>query len=430
MEGFNCGGTVYFNVGGRRFMVFISTLVREPDCLLTHMATGAMRTMADADGSICIDRDPTVFEHILNYFRYGAESFCHQQVESGILKMLLADADFYRLPALKNCLSNWMHQQQEEISHADEETGLLLSLPCTESSAQDEPQPPTGDSIVELNVGGVPYSVALNTLRLHPNSMLGAMFGETWTGGSRCDAAGRFFIDRDGQLFRHVLNFLRNGSELKLPQTFVEFDQLLAEADFFQIPGFVAAIEALQVNQPTQKELGGIYLEVKDTMVWFRGFHINTSLVGPLRFLRRFSPFREEFDRCANENPTRVNMEPFYTSWSKGVVEEVYLNFQRSKSRLEWAMLLKASGWHLKGTSCCCSSSNNHDQTFIAVDKWFLVTDNLPPEIFEEPPQELLRERRRVEQQHDVAPGVIVLDDQEQPAGRDVPIEAMPDRVA
>ena len=42
-------------------------------------------------------------------------------------------------------------------------------------------------------------------------------------------------IDRDGQIFRHILYFLRYG-KLILPQTFNEYPALLYfEADFFQL---------------------------------------------------------------------------------------------------------------------------------------------------------------------------------------------------
>ncbi|XP_030855941.1 BTB/POZ domain-containing protein KCTD6-like [Strongylocentrotus purpuratus] len=46
------------------------------------------------------------------------------------------------------------------------------------------------------------------------------------------DAQGNYLIDRDGEIFRHVLNFMRCG-ELVLPRGFNEFDLLEREAGFF-----------------------------------------------------------------------------------------------------------------------------------------------------------------------------------------------------
>lgn len=45
-----------------------------------------------------------------------------------------------------------------------------------------------------------------------------------------------YFIDRDGQMFRHVLNFVRN-SRLLLPEDFSDVDLLLEEAKYYDIVG-------------------------------------------------------------------------------------------------------------------------------------------------------------------------------------------------
>lgn len=43
-----------------------------------------------------------------------------------------------------------------------------------------------------------------------------------------------YFIDRDGGMFRHILNFMRN-SRLLIPDTFTDIDLLLEEARYFDI---------------------------------------------------------------------------------------------------------------------------------------------------------------------------------------------------
>ena len=86
--------------------------------------------------------------------------------------------------------------------------------------------------IVRLNVGGMIYTTSRSTLCKYPDSMLGTMFGGKFE--ITYDDAGCAFNDRDGEMFRHVLNFLRTG-RLLLPKEFDDFDLLESEADFYQI---------------------------------------------------------------------------------------------------------------------------------------------------------------------------------------------------
>lgn len=97
-------------------------------------------------------------------------------------------------------------------------------------------------AIIDINVGGHVYTTSLASLTRYPDSMLGVMFS-----GRRLvakDSRGSFFIDRDGPMFRYVLNFLRS-SKLNLPENFQEFDQLMEEADFYQIPQMIDALKEI-----------------------------------------------------------------------------------------------------------------------------------------------------------------------------------------
>ncbi|XP_038830864.1 BTB/POZ domain-containing protein KCTD21-like [Salvelinus namaycush] len=85
---------------------------------------------------------------------------------------------------------------------------------------------------VSLNVGGEIYTTTLDTLTRYRDSMLGAMF--TGQISTLRDTRGNVFIDRDGKVFRYILNFLRSSS-LDLPDRFSEMRLLRREADFFQI---------------------------------------------------------------------------------------------------------------------------------------------------------------------------------------------------
>lgn len=48
---------------------------------------------------------------------------------------------------------------------------------------------------------------------------------------------GKYFIDRDGVLFRYILDYLRN-KKLVLPENFQETKRLAIEADFYELPRY------------------------------------------------------------------------------------------------------------------------------------------------------------------------------------------------
>ena len=101
-----------------------------------------------------------------------------------------------------------------------------------------------------LNIGGFVYTTTLNTITRDPNSMLGIMFSGRQKVAK--DSTGNYFIDRDGALFRYVLNFLRSW-ELCLPQTFDEFEQLSVEADFYQVGDLIKALQVLREDRSKNK---------------------------------------------------------------------------------------------------------------------------------------------------------------------------------
>ncbi|XP_013911470.1 PREDICTED: BTB/POZ domain-containing protein KCTD8 [Thamnophis sirtalis] len=93
--------------------------------------------------------------------------------------------------------------------------------------------------VVELNVGGQVYVTRHSTLLSVAESTLAQMFSPSrLSGGCRelpRDSRARFFIDRDGFLFRYVLDYLRD-KQLALPEHFPEKERLLREAEHFQLP--------------------------------------------------------------------------------------------------------------------------------------------------------------------------------------------------
>ena len=68
----------------------------------------------------------------------------------------------------------------------------------------------TTSRIVRLNVGGSIFSTTKATLTSNPDSFLARLVDSDLP--STVDESGALFIDRCPVRFRHVLNFLRDGS--------------------------------------------------------------------------------------------------------------------------------------------------------------------------------------------------------------------------
>ena len=97
------------------------------------------------------------------------------------------------------------------------------------------------NSPVHINVGGELYTSSLETLTRYPNSKLSKLFnGEIPI--VLDTIKHHYFIDRDGKLFRYVLNFMRT-ERVMLSADFDEYESLLDEAKFFQLESMIKQIE-------------------------------------------------------------------------------------------------------------------------------------------------------------------------------------------
>ncbi|KAL7293407.1 hypothetical protein TKK_0013172 [Trichogramma kaykai] len=65
-----------------------------------------------------------------------------------------------------------------------------------------------------------------------------------------------YFIDRDGGMFRHILNFMRN-SRLLVPENFSDLDLLLEEARYFDIAPMIRQLEQMKKELIRIKSSGG-----------------------------------------------------------------------------------------------------------------------------------------------------------------------------
>ncbi|KAG5481657.1 hypothetical protein CUR178_07010 [Leishmania enriettii] len=91
---------------------------------------------------------------------------------------------------------------------------------------------------VHLNVGGTLYTTRWHTLRALKDHCI---FGPILEGrGHRCED-GSFLIDRDGALFRYIIAYLRDG-RLSIPENFVEWDMLLQEVRYYELPAMEKSV--------------------------------------------------------------------------------------------------------------------------------------------------------------------------------------------
>ncbi|KAG7518473.1 BTB/POZ domain-containing protein KCTD12-like [Solea senegalensis] len=109
-----------------------------------------------------------------------------------------------------------------------------MALPDSGISGEEVPFP----EIIELNVGGQVYITRYSTLTSVPESLLWEMFSRKSAKGLARDTKGRFFVDRDGFLFRYILDYMRD-QQLVLPDHFPERGRLQREAEFFNLPELV-----------------------------------------------------------------------------------------------------------------------------------------------------------------------------------------------
>ncbi|CAF0903167.1 unnamed protein product [Adineta steineri] len=93
--------------------------------------------------------------------------------------------------------------------------------------------------VVTLNVGGERYTTSVDTLTKEENTFFTALFSEQWE-LSRNPNDGSIFIDRNGELFKHILEYFRTES---IPSDILTNELLrqllIKEAEFFGLPDLI-----------------------------------------------------------------------------------------------------------------------------------------------------------------------------------------------
>ncbi|XP_002015385.2 BTB/POZ domain-containing adapter for CUL3-mediated RhoA degradation protein 3 [Drosophila miranda] len=142
------------------------------------------------------------------------------------------------------CIEDLGSALQDKVILAPAESSHQLVLHAKQSEAMSGDQKVLlkghSSQYVKLNVGGRLYYTTIGTLTKHNDTMLSAMFSgrmEVLT-----DSEGWILIDRCGNHFGIILNFLRDGS-VPLPETNKEIAELLAESKYYCITELALSCE-------------------------------------------------------------------------------------------------------------------------------------------------------------------------------------------
>ena len=126
------GSQVELDVGGQHFSTSLATLRSKPGTMLDAMFSGRYLVDKAEDGSVFLDRDGSVFGHVLEYLRDGvvsvAEAGAAQGGDIGLLRRVKREFGFFAIELFAE------KQEREEVAFAvggyNDTDGSLSSVDC------------------------------------------------------------------------------------------------------------------------------------------------------------------------------------------------------------------------------------------------------------------------------------------------------------
>lgn len=97
--------------------------------------------------------------------------------------------------------------------------------------------------LIYLNVGGCYYTTRLSTLQSVSGSKLTEWFSQSPLKVLPLDKKGRVFIDRNGEIFSYILDYLRNPKSAVLPRSSDTLERLRVEAEYYNLSSLVEDIK-------------------------------------------------------------------------------------------------------------------------------------------------------------------------------------------
>ena len=131
--------------------------------------------------------------------------------------------------------------------------GGLSKVGAAAESGRNE-SPAAADKPFELNVGGRVFTSRRSTLTMESRSMLANLFGESSAFDEvDRDPCGRIFLDRDGDSFAVVLDYLRRAGRLVGRHSADMLSRVREDAEYFGLAGLATAIDAYEEAQEARQ---------------------------------------------------------------------------------------------------------------------------------------------------------------------------------
>ncbi|KAG5270083.1 hypothetical protein AALO_G00188500 [Alosa alosa] len=201
------------------YIMTFDLLVKYPDSSL-----GQLHIDSNLEGSrLYVTGSGVLFQHVQDWLGTCCLPLTEEASQlSGLCEYLEGQDGAYQ--AFKEALFQFLHKRKTSKS-------VFTAKPWSASVAAC-----TVYKIVKVYVGTHWYATYLQTLLKYPE-LLSNSSKVTWI----CFGQS-LHVKGDGQIFRHILNFLRSG-RLLLPADFREWPLLCQEVEAFQIPALTGALE-------------------------------------------------------------------------------------------------------------------------------------------------------------------------------------------
>ncbi|CAG8557587.1 3135_t:CDS:2 [Scutellospora calospora] len=190
------------------------------------------------------------------------------------------------------------------------------------------------DDRVILNVGGIKYETFRSTLTAYPETLLGIMFADRNKEMLHPINGNEYFFDRDGHLFRHILQYYRTGMihwpeqisccEDLINQTCLKSKKLNKSNEKFETKDVI-------ISQPVVDNVNGFLNSLLDVMHQLAGLfekHIFITFYHD-RQPPMFSLITPNLNVVKNETaPFRDNIRKLLLPYA-GVGYTLLMNFER-----------------------------------------------------------------------------------------------------